>query len=457
MISPSRSRPIEMAKCGTPCRKLVVPSSGSTIQRLRPSPLVSPPSSPRKPYSGRVRASSARSVRSALMSAWLTKSPGPFSETCSCSTSPKSRFRFLAAAKAARIITVMVAERTARDRRSGGPARSRPGAMGARPTRATGLVRSGGRRSVGTATVRSVLRAFHVAAGLGDGEDDGLGQLGAHGGAFIERHHHFHAVLQEAGLVGVENVGADGELLEGLLVHERMAVLVLEQVGALALVDMDTFDGFARAKALLQLVALAQRLGLDGDERTALARADVLDLGGHPELAVVFDDVAGTDGIDGNFHGITGGLPLDRNEWNSASPAGAGRGRRRLLSKAANGRNRASQAQYRLLLPGQVGGDDGVGAFDVGPGLGRRQDPGIVERHPLGACQIGRRTEARRMRQRLIVLRRALEADAADRMIGRRNQTEHLAADLEDYNAFPLHGPCRGRQRAAERVDLLPR
>src|SRR6266851_2968307 len=352
MISPSRSRPIEMAKCGTPCRKFVVPSSGSTIQRLRPSPLVSPPSSPRKPYSGRVRESSARSVRSALMSAWLTKSPGPFSETCSCSTSPKSRLRFLAAAKAARIITVMVAERTASERRSGGPERSRPGAMGARPTRATGLVRSLvrslGRRSVGTATVLSILRAFHVAAvlgvdhqprahadmrrhhhahaalddgglvgrggglaphdsiGFGDGEDDGLGQLGTDGSAFIERYHDFHAVLQEAGLVGVEHVGADGELLEGLLVHERVAVLVLEQVGAVALVDMDPFDGLARAEALLQLVALAQRLGLDGDERAALARADVLDLGGHPELAVVFDDIAGADGIDGHFHGTTG-------------------------------------------------------------------------------------------------------------------------------------------------------
>ena len=69
---------------------------------------------------------------------------------------------------------------------------------------------------------------------------------------------------------------------------------------------MDPVDGLAGAEALLQLVAFAQRLGLDGDEGAALAGADVLDLGGHPELAVVFDDVAGTDGIDGNFHGITG-------------------------------------------------------------------------------------------------------------------------------------------------------
>src|SRR5260370_1402028 len=129
---------------------------------------------------------------------------------------------------------------------------------------------------------------------------------GGEGSAFIERDHGFHAVLQEAGLVGVENVGADGELLEGLLVHERVAVFVLEQVGAVALVDMDPFDGLAGAEALLQLVALAQRLALDGDERAALARADMLDLGGPPELAVVFDDVAGTDGIDGHFHGITG-------------------------------------------------------------------------------------------------------------------------------------------------------
>ena len=81
-----------------------------------------------------------RSVRSARTSAWLTKSPGPFSEICRCSTSPKSRFIALAAAKAARIITVMVAERGASERRSGGPDRSRPGCIGARPTRATGCL-----------------------------------------------------------------------------------------------------------------------------------------------------------------------------------------------------------------------------------------------------------------------------------------------------------------------------
>src|SRR5215468_2242913 len=331
-----------MAKCGTPCRKLVVPSSGSTIQRLRPSPRLSPPSSPRKPYSGRVRDSSARSVRSARRSAWLTKSPGPFSETCRFSTSPKSRLRLLAAAKAARIITVMVAERGASERRSGGPERSRPGLSGARPTRATGWSGERAMRLIlGALEVAAVLGADHelgadpdmrrhhdanaafddgglvrrgrsLAAhdgvGLGDGERHGLGQLGADRRAFIERHRHLHAVLQEARLVFVDHVAADGELLEDLLVHEGEASVVPEQEGALALVDVDAVDGLARAEALLQLVAFAQRLGLEGDERAALAGRDVLHLGRHPELAVVFDDVAGANGIDGHFHGLTAGL-----------------------------------------------------------------------------------------------------------------------------------------------------
>jgi hypothetical protein len=45
-----RSSAIETANIGMPCRKLVVPSSGSTIQRCAPSvPLISSLSSPRKP------------------------------------------------------------------------------------------------------------------------------------------------------------------------------------------------------------------------------------------------------------------------------------------------------------------------------------------------------------------------------------------------------------------------
>ena len=68
---------------------------------------------------------------------------------------------------------------------------------------------------------------------------------------------------------------------------------------------MDALDGLARAEALLQLVAFAQRLGFDGHEGATLAGADMLHLGGDPELAVVFEDVAGSDRIDLDFHGFT--------------------------------------------------------------------------------------------------------------------------------------------------------
>src|SRR5256885_749160 len=50
MMVSSRCSAIEIANCGMPCRKLVVPSSGSTIQVwLWSAPARVPPSSPRKP------------------------------------------------------------------------------------------------------------------------------------------------------------------------------------------------------------------------------------------------------------------------------------------------------------------------------------------------------------------------------------------------------------------------
>src|SRR5688572_19479452 len=52
-------------------------------------------------------------VRSALRSAAETKSAGPLRETCSCSTSPKSRLSPRAAFSAARIMTLMAGDRTA--------------------------------------------------------------------------------------------------------------------------------------------------------------------------------------------------------------------------------------------------------------------------------------------------------------------------------------------------------
>ena len=51
---------IEIAKCGMPWRKLLVPSSGSMIQRgLFGSPSIVPPSSSTKPQSGRAASNSS--------------------------------------------------------------------------------------------------------------------------------------------------------------------------------------------------------------------------------------------------------------------------------------------------------------------------------------------------------------------------------------------------------------
>src|SRR5687767_13888218 len=89
-----------------PCRKLLVPSSGSMTQRgLAGSPSITPPSSSTKPQSGRAARSSSQSVRSAAWSALETKSDGPLRLTWSCSTSPKSRRSRLPALRAARSIT----------------------------------------------------------------------------------------------------------------------------------------------------------------------------------------------------------------------------------------------------------------------------------------------------------------------------------------------------------------
>ena len=57
------------------------------------APSIAPPSSVRKPQSGRAARSSSHSVRSAAWSALETKSAGPLRLTCRCSTSPKSRRR----------------------------------------------------------------------------------------------------------------------------------------------------------------------------------------------------------------------------------------------------------------------------------------------------------------------------------------------------------------------------
>jgi hypothetical protein len=65
-ICPCRSSAIEVAKIGMPCRKLVVPSSGSMMPAmLAVLPSTSPLSSITRPKVGRALVSSARTISSA--------------------------------------------------------------------------------------------------------------------------------------------------------------------------------------------------------------------------------------------------------------------------------------------------------------------------------------------------------------------------------------------------------
>ena len=91
ITSPFFSNAIEIAKCGIPCIKFEVPSIGSMTQLNSLSFFLSPDSSAIKPYLGLAFSSSSIMIFSTFLSVLVTKSPGPFLETCNFSTSPKSR------------------------------------------------------------------------------------------------------------------------------------------------------------------------------------------------------------------------------------------------------------------------------------------------------------------------------------------------------------------------------
>jgi len=76
-----------------------------------------------------------------------------------------------------------------------------------------------------------------------------------------------------------------------------------------------------------------------------------------------------------------------------------------------------SEVQRGLLFLGQGRGDDGMCPLEVRLHLAIGERLGIVDRHPLGAGEIGRRPEAWRAAEGVVVLGRRLEGDAADGMV----------------------------------------
>ena len=100
IISDLSSYAIDIAKCGKPFKKLNVPSIGSIIHFLSLFfPSIKPVSSLKIEYSD--FSNSLIMIPSTRLSEAVTKSPGPFSDTCNFSTSPKSLIKTLEAFKQA--------------------------------------------------------------------------------------------------------------------------------------------------------------------------------------------------------------------------------------------------------------------------------------------------------------------------------------------------------------------
>src|SRR3546814_539257 len=117
LVTPATTRPLRASATltphsGLPNRKLVVPSSGSTIQVWPPSlPSNVPLSSPRKPYSGRAADNIRRMLRSASSSAIDTRSAGPLLlRTAISDRRAKCAFSPSPAARAASIIAIRSGE-----------------------------------------------------------------------------------------------------------------------------------------------------------------------------------------------------------------------------------------------------------------------------------------------------------------------------------------------------------
>ena len=114
-----------------------------------------------------------------------------------------------------------------------------------------------------------------------DGERDALNGL----------HVDLHAVLEERGLVA-DDVGGDGELLEGFGLHEVVALGVIVEILVFALVDVGLLDHFDGAPAADDLHAIGHAAHVDVGHRVALAGVDVFRREHDVQVAVLLDDVA---------------------------------------------------------------------------------------------------------------------------------------------------------------------
>src|SRR5690606_11696385 len=265
------------------------------------------------------------SVASAVRSAWVTKSAGPFLETCRCSTSLKSRSILRAALRAASSIALISADFLAIDlalfcsRRREYAARS-VGALHILVSFGVDhdlLADAAERRHHDANSVFHDRRLvggggclpLHGRLGLGNFQDHLLGQDHVEGAVLMELDLHIHAVFQEGGALA-DHILGDIDLLIACGIHEGQHLAIFKKELVRLLFEADALHGFGGAEALVEFRAIAQVLEFDLQIGAALAGLGVLNFYGHPQTALMFNHIAGADRISVNFHGC---LALSKN------------------------------------------------------------------------------------------------------------------------------------------------
>ena len=112
-----------------------------------------------------------------------------------------------------------------------------------------------------------------------------------------------HAVPQIDGGIA-DDVAGDDDLLEILVVHEGVDITLGEQELHLVLVQTGALDRFLGAEPLDHLVAGADVLHLELNERAALAGLHDSGLEDHHQLAIVLQDVTRTHLVGVDLHGM---------------------------------------------------------------------------------------------------------------------------------------------------------
>ena len=112
-----------------------------------------------------------------------------------------------------------------------------------------------------------------------------------------------HAVLEIRRRVADQR-HRQGRLFVGFGVHHIDGVVFAVEEGAGLFVDHQLFDGFLGAIALIALQSRLHVAHLDLDEGAALAGLQDIDFEHAPLLAVMLDDMAGSDGVGLDLHGL---------------------------------------------------------------------------------------------------------------------------------------------------------